>query len=1045
MPAVPWTIHRLCARLGAIDGLVPPADPTRAVLDRFQELTSAVAVTDLSGSPLVPGASDDDRFVAQLALGLLCRGWPTLVSPIVEQTILGSSTPNGGLHVESTKRMGDFGWFLAATPGAADRWPSALGTALATRDPRLAAAPTALAETIGSASAHEWDSVSERHFYEGELSALLGNAMGLVELQRPLDTMVPPEAQPEHGPWVSLPWRRADLALELPDRDGPYRLNVELDGPHHEAAHQGSLDSARDKVLRDAGWTVVRIPVAELDAPGHKRLVALRSEVQRRTEADPMLRALVAGHPIAPTDPIAVEALRVLVTPHAIARVQLGVVQALLGGSLRLNAGAWEIVAVEREVPCAELALLDLLETLRRLCRLYGIPFGVERVRLRISQEHLAAFPPLEMDGFPEEVRRLVAAEPLGANGGPADVPDLVLDAAVLARPTQVYPTNPPTALGVVGRTHLVLRTAHRIAGSEPPTWDAPRPVSLEPSDHSLGWDAAGADNDLAGVRSPETRTAPRARREPLRYFLQSLFRKPDFRPGQLEIIDRALARRDVIGLLPTGAGKSLCYQLPALLSPGQTLVVDPIKSLMQDQVANLAAAGIHDAVAINSDLTPRERRTAEAAFGRGDYRFVFVSPERLQMAAFRELVTSVGQARPTAFVVVDEAHCVSEWGHDFRIAYLNLGRLSRELCVFQDEAPPMVALTGTASRAVLVDVQRELRIDDDEAIVSPANFDRPELHFAVESVASPGKLPRLARWITDELPEAGRLGIALERLVSGEHGGIVFCPHVNGPFGAYPVHQQIGNALGLHAHDGQAERVAFYSGSLPKALEKAGTTEWQFVPIKAGTQQRFKRDDLAILVATKAFGMGIDKPNIRYTIHYDMAKSVEAFAQEAGRAGRDRAKAICLVLFSDNRDGQTDAPDPLELGIGVEESRKRMPARGEPQDDADRALWLHAQSYAGVDAEATAIRGFYRLFVRPAVNGSDAGSVACPPIVDREPMARLSQEGWLPKTAPADGIGNGTSPGRGPGPADDSPKIDFQRIVYRLSLLGIVEDYTIE
>ena len=169
------------------------------------------------------------------------------------------------------------------------------------------------------------------------------------------------------------------------------------------------------------------------------------------------------------------------------------------------------------------------------------------------------------------------------------------------------------------------------------------------------------------------------------------------------------------------------------------------------------------------------------------------------------------------------------------------------------------------------------------------------------------------------------------------------------------------------------------------------------------------------------------------------MAESVEAFAQEAGRAGRDRDKAICLVLFSDNRDGQTEAPDPLELGIAVEESRQRMPARGEPRDDADRALWLHAQSYAGVEAEATAIRGFYRLFVRPAVDGSDAGSVECPPVVDREAMARLNQEGWLPNAARADGSGSGT------GPADDPPKIDFQRIVYRLSLLGIVEDYTVE
>ncbi|MBA3414987.1 MAG: ATP-dependent DNA helicase RecQ, partial [Chloroflexia bacterium] len=761
-----------------------------------------------------------------------------------------------------------------------------------------------------------------------------------------------------------------------------------------------------------------------------------------RTEADPVIHALVEGRPVDRADPFALEVLRLLVTPHAVARVQLGVVLALLGGALHLDDPEWDIVAVEREVPCAEVALLDLVQTLRHLCRLYGIPCGVERVRLRVAREHLAAYPPLPTAAFPDEARHLVVTEPLvavPAGVADADMPDFVLDVGVLARPTQGYRSDPVGSLGVVGRTHLVLRTALRSAGAELPPWNAPRAASTEPeADPAREEAAGGTDRDPAAVSIPETGAAPSAPREPLRYFLHSLFRKTDFRAGQLEIIDRALARRDVIGLLPTGAGKSICYQLPALLSPGQTVVVDPIKSLMQDQVDNLAAAGIHDAVAINSDQTPGERRAAEAAFGRGEYRFVFVSPERLQIAALRERVRSVGRTRPTAFVVVDEAHCVSEWGHDFRIAYLNLGRLSRELCVFAGTPPPMVALTGTASRAVLVDVQRELRIDD-EAIVSPASFDRPELQFAVESVSSPGKLPRLAKWITDELPGEGHLGIPLDRLVSGEHGGIVFCPHVNGRFGVYPVHQQIGNALRLHARDGQDDRIGFYSGSVPKALERAGTTDRLFVPMKTGTQQRFKQDDLAILVATKAFGMGIDKPNIRYTIHYGMAESVEAFAQEAGRAGRDRGKAVCLVLFSDHRDGETAAPDPLELGIEVEESRKRIPGQGEAKDDADRMLWLHAQSYSGVEAEATAIRGFYRLFVGPAVEGSAAGSEVPLTVTNQESMARLRQEGWLPQTAPAAGEGNGNRP------AEDPPKIDFERIVYRLSLLGIVADYTVE
>ncbi|CAA9580264.1 MAG: ATP-dependent DNA helicase RecQ [uncultured Thermomicrobiales bacterium] len=587
MPATDWALYRVGARLGAIDDFLPRTDPARATRDRVQRLISTVAV---AGSIAPPAAENsrqvDNRFVARLALGLLARGWPTLASPAVEKAVLGGMVPGAGLRAAPVERFGEVGWSLSPEgEGAENGWPAALAAALSAGDPRLVSAPKELDEAETPADplrALMWDSVSERRFYRGEVAELLGNALGLVELQRPLDTMVPPEAQPEQGPWVSLPWRRADFSLELPGSDNPWRLNIELDGPHHREPTQKARDRVRDEVLTKAGWTVVRVPIEALDAQDHPSLIKLRGEVQRRKTRDPTFRALVDGTPVDPADPVGLEALRLLVTPHAVARVQLGVVLAMLNGALRLDAPTWEIVAVEREVPCAEAALVDLLQTLLHLCRLYGIPFGVEGVRLRVAQEHLAALPSLTMDGFPEEIRGLVAAESLVAIGDPTDVPDLVLDAAVLARPTQVYPTYPSAALGVVSRTHLVLRTAHRSAGTEPLIWDASRPVSLEPPEHSTGWDAAdGADSDLAGVSIPGAGAAPQAPRVPLRYFLQTLFRKRDFRPGQLEIIDRAPARRDAIGLPPTGAGKSICYQLPALLSPGKTLVVDPLKSLL--------------------------------------------------------------------------------------------------------------------------------------------------------------------------------------------------------------------------------------------------------------------------------------------------------------------------------------------------------------------------------------------------------------------------------------------------------------------------------
>lgn len=433
---------------------------------------------------------------------------------------------------------------------------------------------------------------------------------------------------------------------------------------------------------------------------------------------------------------------------------------------------------------------------------------------------------------------------------------------------------------------------------------------------------------------------------EDVRYFLERVFRKPDFLDGQWDIVSRALRAQDTVALLPTGAGKSIAFQLAGMLLPGRTIVIAPIISLIRDQVYNLGLYGIGRALGITSDL--RDRTERELAYGllkHGEAFFYYIAPERFQMAEFREKLRGMTAAFPVNMIVVDEAHCVSEWGHDFRTAYLRIGQTSRECSAAAGRIPPLVALTGTASRAVLRDLQRELQITDFEAIVTPTGFDRKELHFHVLKEKSPHKQFVLQSYLTNALPSA--LGLPPESLFR-RYGrdapcGLVFCPNVNGTYGVVEVKNLLAKA-GIES--------AYYAGMKPKDF--AGSEEdWK--ARKRDIERRFRGNELSVLVATKAFGMGIDKSNIRFTVHYGIPPSIEAFYQEAGRAGRDRRDAMCTIIVSDDRPDKNRhllAPaTPIEEVAGfVEETNY------EDNDDITRALFFHVRSFRGVREEIEAV-----------------------------------------------------------------------------------------
>ena len=327
--------------------------------------------------------------------------------------------------------------------------------------------------------------------------------------------------------------------------------------------------------------------------------------------------------------------------------------------------------------------------------------------------------------------------------------------------------------------------------------------------------------------------------------FLKHYFGHDAFRNGQEPLIDAIMAGRDALGVMPTGAGKSVCYQLPAVMLPGTTLVVSPLISLMKDQVAALAAMGI-PAACINSMLTSEEYIEVLRQAGHGAYKILYVAPERLTTAGFLRLCQSLS----IPLVAVDEAHCVSQWGQDFRPSYLDIAGFIEGL----PRRPVVGAFTATATDAVKSDIIKLLALRDPFCVTT--GFDRPNLYFDV-------KTPRdKFGWVLDYVRR------------HGDQAGIVYCATRKA------VDQ---TCQKLVQHGIAATR---YHAGLPDDERRRN-------------QEDFVYDRRRVMVATNAFGMGIDKSNISFVLHYNMPKNIESYYQEAGRAGRDGSAAQCVLLFS--------------------------------------------------------------------------------------------------------------------------------------------------
>ena len=515
--------------------------------------------------------------------------------------------------------------------------------------------------------------------------------------------------------------------------------------------------------------------------------------------------------------------------------------------------------------------------------------------------------------------------------------------------------------------------------------------------------------HDVAGSLSPCSSsgyeiTHPSANQ--VEYFLKYLFRKDGLWDGQYEGITRVLLGKDVLLLLPTGGGKSLVYQLSSLLLPGKTIVVDPIIALMEDQIDNLASYGIDRTVSITSQIeSPTERAYLMQLFAQGEYIFTFVAPERFQSKEFRDALRTLTVHSPVSMIVIDEAHCVSEWGHDFRTAYLNMGRISREYCESEGIVPPLVGLTGTASRSVLKDVQRELQITEFDAIITPPSFDRPELSFGVIESRSEEKCARLKGYLKQKLPQLLKVSSSSLFQTHGDDtfAGLVFFPNVGGSFGVVENAEEISGELGIP--------VEFYSGSAPKRWGQGNWSEH-----KRRVASDYKRNRVPLLFSTNAFGMGIDKPNIRYTVHFGIPRSVEAFYQEAGRAGRNRKTSFCYILVSNDYPNRTNKL--LDTSTPIEEvSRVVSSTSWDENDDITRMLFFHTNAFRGIAQEKRTIIQVLEQIEDWSVEGETA---IC-----------------------ADDI---TFPNQGRGVYESNEKRTLtEKALHRILILGIIHDYTID
>ncbi len=402
-----------------------------------------------------------------------------------------------------------------------------------------------------------------------------------------------------------------------------------------------------------------------------------------------------------------------------------------------------------------------------------------------------------------------------------------------------------------------------------------------------------------------------------LKKILKNIYNYDTFKEGQLNVIKHVLELNSTIGILPTGGGKSLCYHLPVLLQPRLSIIVAPIKSLMKDQLKNLEKFKYNKIKLINSSLDYAKKNDILDNFINSKYLFVIVSPERFQDKNFMYQIENLYGNNLLSYFVLDEVHCLSEWGHDFRTSYLNLSHiLQRNL-----KGVNIIGLTATASVNVLRDIKKELNIEENN-LKTISSLDRKELNFHIISIeGSKYENESKSKYLLNLLNE--EIFIDQSNKLNTDYAGIIFTKYVGSVNGCFEISNLLSNILKMD--------VKFYAGSQPSKFNHENFSAYQ-----EKVQDEFVDNRYNLLVSTKAFGMGINKTNIRFTIHYSAPESLESLYQQAGRAGRDGQKAENYIInFLDDDDENLEKIFNINTNIGdIKEIVHQHIFKGDIQDN---------------------------------------------------------------------------------------------------------------
>ena len=754
--------------------------------------------------------------------------------------------------------------------------------------------------------------------------------------------------------------QRTDFSIEFPyyELNKPIGLVVEIDGSQHQNSEQQLLDTERDKIIANSGWNnTLRIKTSEFKS---NQIADKIKSLFVPAVSNDYVKIIARNYkePIWDTEQ-GLDILQLTLIPFGVSRLQRAYLEFLTHNeSLIKDNVSIKIAIIEQDIPCARLALDDLTILIQSLNQLSS-------EKLNLPQVELEVFSTSQFinSKFQFENAKLIS------DFDSSKKYDLLIDISVLDR------NENPNVISTNSDEIISIRSVHYLT--------AKREVA---TNNLMKYHPfCNYSNDKGGWEISDSKF-----KEGIDYLLKSVFRKREFRQGQLPIMHNALQCKSVIGLLPTGGGKSLTYQLSALLQPGICLVIDPIRSLMKDQVDGLNRNLIDSCVFINSTLQGEAKRKAMLQFAKGEVQFVFISPERLQMEEFRLLLDDMYEnGHYFSYCVIDEAHCVSEWGHDFRTAYLRLGENAINFCKTKNlDSLPLFGLTATASYDVLADVQRELSGNDEskrlseEAIVRSEYTKRNELQYVVEEVTFPTsainsiwdlkkelsskKQDRVKRllttipnkisefqsnyelvfseidWENNEKNEKEAFDKMLienyspTKFYQEKNAALIFCPHTKGYFGVTDKFKVSRNGMPVERQgyfDTLASQPGINAGYFMGSGSDTDETAQIIQEESFENQDKFINSELNLMVATKAFGMGIDKENIRYTIHVNYPSSIESYVQEAGRAGRDRKLALSYILFNDQE--------------------VKLPTEDEPIDhDFDINMYFHKNSFKGVQKE---------------------------------------------------------------------------------------------